>query len=112
MRPTVGIASPKGIVPMGRSFDTPGPLAKDTRDLADLLTVLVDSNKTKVPTGGYISAVDPSWEGIKLGTLDPRKWQYPEGLLGYNPKAMDQIVRLIGQHRLYKLLANTRALDL
>lgn len=30
-----------------------------------------------VPSGGYVSRVTGSWEGLKIGTLDPEKWNFP-----------------------------------
>jgi amidase len=67
-------------------------MAKDVRDLADMLTVLVDPTKTTVPAGGYASNLNGDWKSLKIGTLDPQIWQYPEGLVKRVPKATQQMV--------------------
>jgi hypothetical protein len=46
---------------MSHSFDASGPLAKDARELTDLLTILVDCGKTEVPAGGYALVIDDTW---------------------------------------------------
>ncbi len=40
MKPTVGLLSRSGIIPIAHSQDTPGPMARTTRDLAILLSAL------------------------------------------------------------------------
>lgn len=43
LRPTQGLVSLSGIVPISRVLDSPGPLAKSVEDLANLLIVFVES---------------------------------------------------------------------
>ncbi|KAH6609834.1 hypothetical protein Trco_003180 [Trichoderma cornu-damae] len=64
-----------GIVPISSFSDQPGPMTKTTKDLAALMDVITDPGN--VPSGGYASRVTGSWEGLKIGTLDPEKWRYP-----------------------------------
>ncbi|THV52153.1 hypothetical protein BGAL_0087g00130 [Botrytis galanthina] len=71
IKPTLGTIPGYGIVPISKSYDTAGPLAKSPKDLADLFTILVDKSKTEVPNGGYASCLTGSWADIKVGTLDP-----------------------------------------
>lgn len=40
------------------------------------MDVLVDPSQTRIPNGGYISAVTATWEGLKIGTLDPEVWTF------------------------------------
>lgn len=94
IRPTTGIVSVEGVVPVTKSFDVAGPMAKDVRDVADMLTVLVDSSKTQVPEGGYSMAVNDSWKDLRVGTLDPNAWSYPEFLVKPEPEATAQMVRV------------------
>jgi amidase len=72
MKPTIGIVSPDGVVPVSKFCDSPGPLARTAKDLAILMDVLVDSSTTKVPEGGYLSKVTGDWQGLKIGTLPLR----------------------------------------
>jgi amidase len=94
LKPTLGLIPGEGIIPISHRFDIAGPLAKDTRDVADLLSALVDFRS--VPKGGYVSTVGDaeSWNEIKVGTLDPEKWKYPDFMVRPVPQATDEIVSL------------------
>ncbi|KAF2759933.1 amidase signature enzyme [Pseudovirgaria hyperparasitica] len=93
LRPTLNLVPVRGVLPMAHSFDTAGPMAKNPRDLANLLDVLVDPSTTKVPSGGYVSVLDQSWTGIRIGALDPEIWQYPDWLCKPEEAATQQIIR-------------------
>ena len=68
-------------------------MTKSVADLAVLMDVLVDPSKTSVPAGGYISAVTATWEGLKIGTLDPEIWTFSEVVRKREPSADEQMVR-------------------
>ncbi|KAL2072382.1 hypothetical protein VTL71DRAFT_11725 [Oculimacula yallundae] len=95
LKPTLGLVSRDGIIPISHRFDTAGPLAKDTRDVADLLSVMVDFRS--VPKGGYASAVGDvnSWKDINVGTLDPRTWRYPDSMVKLVIEATVETARTI-----------------
>ncbi|KAK4139419.1 amidase signature domain-containing protein [Dichotomopilus funicola] len=76
LKPSRGIVSTKGVVPISRFSDAPGPMTKTAKDLAFVMDVLVDKCKTQVPKGGYISRVTGSWKGLRIGTLDPEVWNF------------------------------------
>lgn len=69
-------------------------MAKCVKDVADLLTVLVDPSKTDVPEGGYLAAIGSadSWKEIRVGTLKPDEWLPPDGLIKPVAEATVQIV--------------------
>lgn len=67
-------------------------MTKSVEDLADLMDVLIDPSKTSIPAGGYISAATASWEGLKIGTLDPEVWTCSEILRQMEPDAEEQMV--------------------
>lgn len=92
MKSTPGIISTAGIVPITAFCDVAGPLTKSTRDLAILLDILVDPLKTAIPKGGYESAVTGSWDGLKIGTLDPETWTFPAVARKPEPAAEAQMV--------------------
>ena len=94
MKPTIAIISQEGIVPITSLCDSVGPMAKSVEDLANLMDVLVDPSKTKIPDGGYLSAVTAVWEGLKIGSLDPEKYQYPESERRSEPAAESQMVNV------------------
>lgn len=75
LRPTIGLSSRAGIVPLSFTEDTAGPLARSVIDLAIVLdaTVGVDpDDPTTVPVGGdYAGAVDPDGlQGMRIGVLN------------------------------------------
>jgi len=67
-------------------------MAKSPKDVADLLTVLVDPTKSKVPPDGYASAFNGKWANIRVGTLDPQIWTLDSGIIKPVPDATKQIV--------------------
>jgi aspartyl-tRNA(Asn)/glutamyl-tRNA(Gln) amidotransferase subunit A len=68
-RPSAGLLSAKGVIPLSRSFDTAGPMTRTVRDAAVLLQVLSGSASRALP-GESVSA-------LKVGV--PRKGFF-EGL--------------------------------
>ncbi|PGH12274.1 hypothetical protein AJ80_06788 [Polytolypa hystricis UAMH7299] len=92
MRPSTGIVSINGTIPVSKTFDVGGPMAKDARDVADMLAVLVDPAKATIPSRGYALALKENWASFKIGTLDPTVWTYPEFLIKPVPEATEQMV--------------------
>jgi len=75
IKPTIGLASTRGIVPISDFSDAPGPMTKCVEDLAVLLDVLVDSKLTNIPPGGYTTALNKSWADLRVGVLSPSDWE-------------------------------------
>ncbi|KAK5992138.1 putative amidase [Cladobotryum mycophilum] len=75
LKPSRNHITTKGIVPISSFSDQPGPMTKTTKDLAVLLDIMTDPGH--VPSAGYISRVTGSWNGLRIGTLDPEVWTYP-----------------------------------
>jgi len=92
IKPTVKLVPQGGIIPVTHEADSAGPMTKSVQDLADLLDVLVDPSQTKIPEGGYRSAVTGSWGDIRIGVLDPHKWLLPEKILKEEREATDQMM--------------------
>src|SRR6185295_6821401 len=78
IKPTVGLASRSGIVPISHSQDTPGPMTRTVRDAAALLSALtgVDSrDAATAPSAGKVPAdltagLDPNGlKGARIGIL-------------------------------------------
>lgn len=92
VKPTLGIVPGQGILPISNHYDTAGPFGKIVKDVADLLTVLVDPSKTTVPEGGYSSALGGSWKDIKVGSLDPSVWTVEAEFVKPVEEATEQLV--------------------
>jgi amidase len=66
IKPTVGLVSRAGIIPISASQDTAGPMARTVRDLAILLGVMADPAAHAAPD--YTSFLDPNGlRGARLG---------------------------------------------
>ncbi|KAK0117464.1 hypothetical protein ONS96_013294 [Cadophora gregata f. sp. sojae] len=108
LKPTLGLVPGDGILPISHRFDTASPLAKDTRDVADLLSAMVEFRS--VPNGGYVSAVGylDSWKEINIGALDPRTWKYSDSMVKPIADATVEIVSKTQEaYNLIKSLAKT-----
>jgi amidase len=69
-------------------------MTKSAKDLAVLMDVLVDPSKTRLPEGGYVSQLTRSWEGIRIGTLDPEIWKFKDkDIKILDPSMEEQLVR-------------------
>jgi amidase len=64
IKPTIGIVSQRGIVPIARSQDTAGPLARNVADAALLLAVLVDPGMPVTAPGS-----PPVVAGLRIGVV-------------------------------------------
>ncbi|HEY2804448.1 MAG TPA: amidase [Gemmatimonadales bacterium] len=77
IKPTVGLWSRTGIIPISHSQDTPGPMARCVADAAALLTVLAGTDPADVATGDadtkksdYVRALDADGlRGARIGVL-------------------------------------------
>ena len=92
IKPTHGLVNSTNIVPITARYDTAGPICKTTKDVADLMDVLVDHDKTRVPEGSYVSAMVSDWTDIRVGTLDPEIWRLSDAFVKPVPEATKQIV--------------------
>jgi amidase len=58
IKPTVGLVSRSGVVPVSHSQDTPGPMARTVADAAALLTALASRDERDAATAGAHEEVD------------------------------------------------------
>ncbi|KUJ21855.1 amidase family protein [Mollisia scopiformis] len=93
IKPTVKLIPQDGIIPISFEADSAGPMTKSVLDLANLLDILVDPSKTTIPEGGYKSAVTGSWDGIRVGWVEPETWLFPHEIVKYEKDVTDQMLR-------------------
>ena len=72
MKPTYGLVSRYGLIAFASSLDQIGPITKDVRDNANLLSVISgydhrDSTSINAPDADYSSFLDKSLEGFRVG---------------------------------------------
>ncbi len=68
LKPTVGLLSRGGIVPISGTYDTPGPITRNLIDNAILLSAMTGEDKAD-PVTLNIDGNKNYWEAIKTGTL-------------------------------------------
>ncbi len=86
LKPTVGLVSRSGIVPISVSQDTAGPIATSVREAAQLLTVIAGSDPADPATAqadsrktDYAAGLDPdSLEGARIGVMRFAAGFHPE----------------------------------
>ena len=92
MKPTVGIVSQRGIVPVSCICDAAGPMTKSVADLANLMDIIVDPTKTSIPDGGFRASITDTWADLKVGVLNPAEWDYPDFIIKPDEGATKQMV--------------------
>ena len=89
IKPTVGLTSRSGIVPISRSQDTPGPMARTVRDAAILLSAMTGVDARDAATSASVGRVPANFaagldahalKGTRIGVL---RGQF----VGYSPPA-------------------------
>ncbi|KAI0109049.1 amidase signature domain-containing protein [Nemania sp. FL0031] len=82
MKPTVGSTPMDGIFVISTSFDTVGAMAKSVDDLATLVGCIQDVTPgSGEATPNYQAVFQKDWSGLRLGFVDPDKWQLPPKLV-------------------------------
>jgi amidase len=75
VKPTLGLTSRYGIVPLAPSFDVPGPIVRNVTDAAAVLTAISGADPrdaatagAKVPPGGFLASLKAgALKGVRLG---------------------------------------------
>jgi amidase len=92
VKPTIGLISTVGIIPISPFADSAGPMAKSSCDVADLLDMAVDETKAIITSSGYKSYLTGSIADLRIGPLDPKGWKYPPYVTKPNEVATKQMV--------------------
>lgn len=79
LKPTLGLVSRKGIIPISHTLDTAGPMARTVRDAAMLLSVLAgaddgDPAVSNVPAPDYLSGLTGDLTGMRIGISRLPSW--------------------------------------
>src|SRR6185369_7187332 len=76
LKPSFGLISTRGVVPLSYSLDHVGPLTRTVQDAALMLDALAGfdpacTESRKGPAGGYAPPKSGRLEGVALGVLGP-----------------------------------------
>lgn len=93
-KPTYGRVSRYGVIAMGSSLDSPGPITKTVEDSAILLHILAgideyDATTSPLPVGDYTLPVGFNLKDLKIGISDE---YFIEGI---DPKVKDSVLNSI-----------------
>lgn len=82
LKVSLGRVSTDGVIPLARSLDTVGPIARSARDCALLLQVMAghdpnDSESSRRPVPRYLDAMDGVAQGLRIGW--PKRYFLTEG---------------------------------
>jgi len=90
IRPTTGLTSRHGVIPLASSFDTVGPMARNVADAAAVLDAMAGSDpldprtaeaNAHVPAGGYVQGLRmDALQGVRLGYYDEGNPDFPKVL--------------------------------
>ena len=88
VKPTLGLASRYGIIPLAPGFDVPGPITRNVTDAAAVLGAIAGADPkdavtstAKVPAGGYLAGLrTDALKGVRLGV--PSASNRPSGASG------------------------------
>ena len=88
IKPTIGLVSQSGIVPVSHTCDSAGPMAKTPYDLALVLDEIIEKSESY----SFTSALTSSWSDIAVGVLDYKKWWHDANFLKPIEEATVQMV--------------------
>ncbi len=80
LKPTIGLLSRGGIVPISSTYDTPGPITRNIIDNAILLSAMSGEDKADIATKGNPKN-KKYWEDLKTGTLSGLRFGVNKALL-------------------------------
>jgi amidase len=98
IKPTVGLVSRGGIIPIAASQDTAGPMARTVADAAMLLTALAGVDDADPASGGAIGNIPREYAAGSADTLKGKRFGVLRQALGFHPdadRAFEKAVELI-----------------
>ena len=85
LKPTVGLVSRRGIIPISSTQDTAGPMTRSVADAAALLQVIVGSDPADVATGAAPEAPIDYLAGLRPDALKGARIGVARNLAGFHP---------------------------
>ena len=74
LKPTYGLVSGRGVIPLSRSYDHVGPMTRNVRDAAIVLQAISgydagDVTSREMPEENYVAALDAGTSSLRLGIV-------------------------------------------
>lgn len=89
IKPTIGLVSQDGLIPVCHTMDAAGPMARTPYDLAALLDVMRERESNGAP---YTSMLDDTWSDLSVGALNHKDWLFPPQFMKPVESATAQMV--------------------
>lgn len=83
IKATVGLIPTEGTAPWSSLTDSIGGMARTLADLAALVSVLIND-------ADFSSSLTGSWEGQRVGFVDPKLWNFVPFICDPDPVLIDQ----------------------
>jgi amidase len=94
LKPTVGLVSRTGIIPIAHSQDTAGPMARTVRDAAILLSALAGTDPADQATSQSSSKAQPDYsQCLDVNGLQGTRLGVARNFFGFHPK-VDELIEL------------------
>jgi aspartyl-tRNA(Asn)/glutamyl-tRNA(Gln) amidotransferase subunit A len=101
LKPTYGLVSRRGVLPLANSLDHVGPMTRSVRDNALLLQVIAgydsaDPGSADVPSSDYLAGLERGVKGLRIGLV---RHFYTEDLQAHPEQiaALDQAAEVLRQ---------------
>lgn len=92
IKPTIGLVSQKGLIPVSHTMDSAGPMAKTPYDIAAFLDILREDDAPGYPAGGYTSVLPGSMSEFSIAAVDYRDWIFPPEYMAPEESATAEMV--------------------
>ncbi|EHK16453.1 uncharacterized protein TRIVIDRAFT_40480 [Trichoderma virens Gv29-8] len=102
MKPTIGTVSMDGVIPVTKSLDSVGAMARSPADLAVVIEMLQATGPNHDERLSQF--MTQKWDGLRIGFVDEKIWKLPEGLCKDNDEALFQMRK--EYHSVMKILSN------
>lgn len=92
IKPTIGLVSQKGLIPVSHTMGSAGPMAKTPYDIAAFLDILREDDTPGYPAGGYTSVLLGSMSEFSVAAVDYTDWIFPPEYMAPEKSATAEMV--------------------
>lgn len=92
IKPTIGVVSQDGLIPISHTMDSAGPMGKTPYDIAAFLDILREEDAPGFPNGGYTSLLPSSIDEFSIAAVDFTEWVFPSEYMAPVESATVQMV--------------------
>ncbi|KAL6801328.1 amidase signature domain-containing protein [Trichoderma sp. SZMC 28013] len=105
MKPTIGTVSMDGVIPVSKSLDSVGAMARSPADLAMVIEMLQATGTNRDERLSQL--MTQKWDGLRIGFVDEKIWKLPESLCKNDNEALFQMRK--EYHSVMKVLSDAGA---